>query len=213
MSHIKNNRKKILWITGIIIFPFALEKILFATPVVSKYNNEVWFSFMGSYVGAVVTLWVMYNTFKKSDEENKELIKRQKRQHEIDIQNEKLLGIIHILLLDDYHFLNPDTVLENIEKFTKDLRYVQFDTLKFRYITQKDEILVDELLKLQMEEVEILNSMRNAPHVDSSKKAEEFKMFMLDDGLRLSTVAESRKDTIMAMYENYLEKVYKEYYD
>lgn len=214
MNYIKNHWKKVLWIiVGIVIFPFIVERVLFATPIVSKFSNETWFSFVGSYIGSVVTLAVMFVTFKKSDEENKELLRRQKRQHEIEIQNEKLLEIIHILLLDNYHFLNSDTVFENIERFMKDLHYVQFDTLKYKYVTQKDQILIDELLRLQMEEVEIIKSVQNGPHVDSAQKAEEFKMFALGMGLRLSQVAESRKETIKAMYDNYLEKVYKKYYD
>ena len=123
MNYVRNHWKKFLWITAVIvIFPFVLEGVLFATPIISKFSNETWFSFVGSYIGSVMTLAVMFLTFKKSDEENKNLLRRQKRQHEIEVQNEKLLGIIHILLLDNYHFLNADTVCENVEKFVKDLR-------------------------------------------------------------------------------------------
>lgn len=214
MNYIKNHWKKILFIiTVIVIFPFVLEWLLFATPIVSKFKNETWFSFIGSYIGAVVTLVVMFVTFKKSDEETKNLLRRQKKQHEIEMQNEKLLEIIHILLLDNYHFLDSDTVFENIEKFMKDLHYVQFDTLKYKYIDIKDEILIDELLRLQMEEVEIIKSVKNGPHVDSKQKAEEFKQFVLSIGLRLSKTAESRKETIKAMYEAYLQKIFEQYYE
>ena len=214
MNYVRNHWKKFLWITAVIvIFPFVLEGVLFATPIISKFSNETWFSFVGSYIGSVMTLAVMFLTFKKSDEENKNLLRRQKRQHEIEVQNEKLLGIIHILLLDNYHFLNADTVCENMEKFVKDLRYVQFDTLKYKYVILKDQVLIDELLRLQMEEINIINSVKNGPHVDSAQKAEEFKLFALGMGLRLSEVAESRKETIKAMYDNYLEKVYEQYYE
>ncbi len=214
MNYIRKHWKKILCITAALaFFPFVLERILFITPIVSEFSNEVWFSFIGSYIGSVVTLVVMFITFKKSDEENKKLLRRQKRQHDIDVQNEKLLKIIHILLLDNYHFLNADTVYENIEKFSKDLRYVQFDTLMYKYKTLKDQVLIDELLRLQMEEVDVLNSIKNAPHVDSEQAVKEFNMFALKMGLRLSKIAESRKDTIKAMYDNYLEKVYEEYYE
>lgn len=214
MNYIKKHWKKILCITTVIaIFPFVLERFLFATPIVSEFSNEIWFSFIGSYIGSVVTLVVMFVSFKKSDEENKQLLRRQKWQHDIEVQNEKLLKIIHILLLDNYHFLNADTVYENIVKFGKDLRYVQFDTLKYKYVTLKDQMLIDELLRLQMEEVEVLKNIKNAPHVDSEQAAKRLKMFALEMGFRLSEIAESRKNTIKAMYDSYLEKVYEEYYE
>lgn len=214
MNYIKNHWKKISWIIAIISFPFVLEWILFSTPIVSRFCNETWFSFIGSYIGAVVTLGVMYITFKKSDEENKRLIKQQKKQHDIDMQNEKLAKIIHVLLLDDYYLLNIDTVCENINRFFKDLNSVQLDTLKFKYITHKNEQLMDELLKLQMDEVKILNFMRDtAPHVDSEQSTKEFKNVLLDAGLELSKAANSKREIIKMMYEDYLENVYQQYYE
>ena len=45
-----------------VLIPFAVEKFLILTPVVSRFSNEVWFSFIASYVGAVVTVIVMFVT-------------------------------------------------------------------------------------------------------------------------------------------------------
>lgn len=213
MKYVKKYWKKILCVIAIIIFPFLLELILFFTPVVSKFSNEAWFSFTGSYIGAVVTLEVMYITFKKSDEENKNLIIQQKKQHDIDRENEKLSKIIHVLLLDGYYFLDPDTVCENMDRFLGDLHYVQFDTLKFKYMTHKDEKLMDELLKLQMEEVKIINEMQeNTPHVDSQQKAKDLKRIFMKSGLELSQNANLHREIIKVMYDNYLERVYEQYY-
>lgn len=214
MEFIKRNWKKIFWIVPIIGFPFVVEWILFATPVVSRFGNEIWFSFIGSYIGAVITLIVMFITFKKSDDENKKFRERQKRQYEIDVQNEKIAKIIHVLLLNNYYFLNPDTVCENMDRFIGDLHYVQFDTLKFKYITHKDEKLMEELLNLQKEEVGILNEMQEkVPHVDSAEKATELKKVFLEFGLRLSKNVNLQREKIKVMYDNYLERVYKEYYE
>lgn len=205
----------ILGIIGVIILPFITELIIrYGEYRPDSFENDVWFSFMGSYLGAVVTLVVMFITFKKTDKENRRLIERQKKQHEIDMQNQKLANIIHVLLLDGYYFLNLESVSENLDRFMGDLNYVQFDTLKFKYITHKDEKLMTELLELQKEEVEILNEMKDSmPHVDSRKKAEEMKIFMLGIGLKLSNVANAKRETIKFMYDSYLEKVYKDYFD
>lgn len=205
----------ILGIIGVVTLPLLTELIIrYGMYRPDSFENDVWFSFMGSYLGAVVTLIVMLITFKKTDKENRRLIEQQKRQHEIDIQNEKLANIIHVLLLDGYYFLNLESVSENLDRFMGDLNFVQFDTLKFKYITHKDEALMNELLELQKEEVEILNEMEaSMPHVDSQEKAEEMKKFLLDIGLKLSKTANLRRETIKFMYDSYLEKTYKHYFD
>lgn len=222
IERIKNLWKKhgvfmlsVLGVMLVIILPFVTERIIrYGKYRPDSFENDVWFSFMGSYLGAVVTLLVMFITFKKTDRENKKLIEQQKKQHDIDMQNEKLAKIIHVLLIDDYYLLNADTVCENIDRFFKDLNYVQFDTLKFKYITHKNEKLMDELLKLQMEEVKILNFMRDtAPHVDSEQNAREFKKVLLDAGLELNKAANSKREIIKMMYDDYLENVYKQYYE
>lgn len=35
---------------SIVVFPFVLEFVLYKTPVISRFTNETWFSFMASYV-------------------------------------------------------------------------------------------------------------------------------------------------------------------
>lgn len=204
----------IIWIMGICVFPFLLEWFLYATPVVSRFGNDTWFSFMGSYIGASVTLWVMYMTFKRSEEENKKILKKQKELHEIEMQRESICKIMHVLLLDGYYFLNPDTVSENLDRFIADFTFIQLDTLKYRYISLKDEALVDELLKLQKEEVEILNELNeNKPHVDSVEKVKEFKEYLINTGLKLSKTANLKRQTIKIMYDSYIEKIYRKYYE
>ena len=106
-----NEKLKFLWskygisalvalgVICVIMLPFITEYIIrYGKYRPDSFENDVWFSFMGSYLGAVVTLIVMFITFKKSDKENKKLIELQKKQHEIDMQNEKLAKLIHVLL-------------------------------------------------------------------------------------------------------------------
>ena len=110
--------------------------------------------------------------------------------------------------------MNPDTVSENLDRFIADFTFIQLDTLKYRYISLKDEALVDELLKLQKEEVEILNELNeNKPHVDSVEKAKEFKEYLINTGLKLSKTANLKRQTIKIMYDSYIEKIYRKYYE
>ena len=218
MKNVCNFIKK-HWILILILFalPFLFEMILIYTPEISKFSNETWFSFMGSYVGAIITLIVMFISFKKSDEENKKMIRIQKKQHQFDMQNQKIVKIIHVLLLDDYVFTNINTICENIDRYITDFQYVQLDTLSFKYADDnilKDEKLIDALLELQTEEVKIVNKLVDkVPHVDSSEKANDLLKIFLDAGCELSKIANLRRESIKVMYENYLKNVYENYYE
>nr|DAE93054.1 MAG TPA: hypothetical protein [Caudoviricetes sp.] len=169
---------------------------------------------MGSYIGAIATIVVMVVTFKKSDKENKRLVELQKRQHDIDVQTEKIKKIVHVLLLDEYYFLDANSVCESIHRFFIDLNAIGLDTLNFKYTSLKDVPLVDELLKLQEEEVAIYNLFVKAvPHVDSHQKADELIKVFLDTGKNLHEVANSRREIIHLMYDGYLKETYEHYYE
>lgn len=206
MNFIKKHWK-IICIISIIAFPFVLELFLNVTPIVSRFSNETWFSFIGSYVGAIATVVVMFITFKKSDDENKKILNKQKEKYRIDLEKEKLKRIIHVLLLDDYYFLSLDTVSENLDRFRKDLSYVQFDTLEFGFGEKNEEILFQALLDLQKEEVRILETI---PHV---KTKDELNIVQVDAGLELNKVVNLRRASIKAMYDDYFKKKYEKYYE
>lgn len=198
----------------IVLFPFVLEYILFITPIISKFDNDTWFSFLGSYIGAILTIVVMFITFKKSDAENKELIALQKKQHDIDVQNDKVKRIIQVLLIDGYYFIDADTVCENIHCFFIDLNSICLDTLTFRCVTNKDEPLMDELLKLQKDEVAIYNEfVEKISHVDSRRKSDELIQVFFETGQKLYKVANCKRDIIHMAYEGYLKNVYEHYYE
>lgn len=193
--------------------PFVIEWALFEIPVFNKFDNATWFSFMGSYVGAIVTIIVMFITFKKSDKENKKVVELQKRQYEIDAENEKVKKIIHVLLLDDYYFLDRNTVCENMHRYILDLHSIGLETLIFKCVIYKDNPLMDELLQLQMEEVKIYNSLvEKVPHVDSQQKGNELIEVFLETGKNLYEVVNPKRTIINMKYEGYLKELYKNYY-
>lgn len=206
------------WLILIILFvlPFSFEFVLVNTPDVSGFSNESWFSFLGSYIGSIITLIVMYITFDKSDEENKRIIELQRRQHQIDCQNKKIDDIIHVLLIDEYIFSNHETVCENIDRYIRDFQYIQLDTIKLKYAD--DEILrsvklADKLLELQEKEIKIVRQLENEiPHVDSYDKSVEMIKKLLYYGCELSKLANSERQTVKVMYDEYLKRAYEVYF-
>lgn len=77
MKEFFNNKKNIA-ITVIIVIiavPFFLDYVIFNNDVKSNLSNEQWASFLGSYlgscIGALTTLIVMYMTFSENKKEKK----------------------------------------------------------------------------------------------------------------------------------------------
>ncbi len=210
-KYLKSYWKEALLILGIIVCPFAIEIALFNTPVISEFDNSTWFSFMGSYIGAIITIVVMLITFRKSDKENKKMIEAQMEWAEFQNRNERIVEIIKVLFLEDYFFLNKDSVNENIDRFIRNLRKIQWDTYMLNAIEVEGKALMTELLKLQIEENKILN-IDKLIHVDSAEKAKEFIEQNMQRGMNLRRVAEENRDKIQALYKDYYKKMYQKYY-
>lgn len=202
----KEKVNSILVLILIIIAPFATEIIIKYGPYRAKsFNNDTWFSFMGSYIGAVVTLGIMFVTFKKSEKEYKRNLKQQKKQYEIGLQKERLDRIIQVLLLNNYCFCNPYTVLENMDRFMHDIHSVGFTTLKV-YAKYSNDRLIDELLDLQKKELEIIRLLERD---FQTLEREQRIIKVMEIGLELNI----KRDTIIPMYEVYLDKIYKQIYE
>lgn len=106
LKYIKKYWMLILSIVVIVFVPFILEWLLFVTPEVSKFSNETWFSFMGSYLGAVVTIAVFKFTIDKNDKEHKAEMKKQIYNEGIEHEIDSLNRIMNVLLLNNYDFMN-----------------------------------------------------------------------------------------------------------
>lgn len=203
--------KRVLLICGLILSPFVIEIVLFNTPVISKFDNSTWFSFMGSYMGALITVAVMYITFQKSDKESRKMAEAQIEWIEFQNRNEKIVEIMKVLLLEDYFFLSKDSVCENIDKFVLHLRKIQWDTLILNCIEEEGKELMTALLELQKEEREILD-LNGLIHVNSSKKADEFKELLMHKGMELRNLAEGKRDSIQGLYAKYYKRMHQKYY-
>lgn len=200
------------WIMCIIMvmFPFALEKVLILTPVISEFSNDTWFSFMASYVGAIATIIVMLITFKKSDDENKVIIERQQRQYDIRLDNEKLDHIMQVLLLDEYYFNNPNTVCDNIEHYVKDIRFIFYDLLQLRYVHDVNKELFNLLKELLREEIEIINKFQYIENETVNNGLyEKWKNIYLE----ILSKVEDKRDKIKIEYNKYQELIRIKYFE
>ncbi len=200
------------WIMCIIMvmFPFALEKVLILTPVISEFSNDTWFSFMASYVGAIATIIVMLITFKKSDDENKVIIERQQRQYDIRLDNEKLDHIMQVLLLDEYYFNNPNTVCDNIEHYVKDIRFIFYDLLQLRYVHDVNKELFNLLKELLREEIEIINKFQ---YIENETVNNGLYGKWKNIYLEILSKVEDKRDKIKIEYNKYQELIRIKYFE
>lgn len=117
----------------IVGFPFVLEFVLYKTPVISRFTNETWFSFMASYVGAIATFVVLRITLKENQKAVEDEKRRLRRNYEIEKEINEAKEIQKILLLDKYDFLNMNTLVIDFMKFRKDMYDIQFKIREFQF--------------------------------------------------------------------------------
>lgn len=191
-----------------VLIPFALEKFLILTPVVSQFSNEVWFSFIASYVGAVVTVIVMFVTFDKSDQENKKIINKQIKIHEIELENQRLERTVNVLLLDGYTFWNENTLCENLNKYVKDFRDIQYNIYKSPNVHEKDRELFFDIMILQRKEADFIKKLEEQMCDSNNISIKDIQQILYE----LQCMANNERNKIKNEYEKYIEKTYKEYY-
>lgn len=118
---------------SIVGFPFVLEFVLYKTPVISRFTNETWFSFMASYVGAIATFVVLRITLKENQKAVEDEKRRLRRNYEIEKEISEAKDIQKVLLLDKYDFLNMNTLVIDFMKFRKDMYDIQFKIREFQF--------------------------------------------------------------------------------
>lgn len=191
-----------------VLIPFAVEKFLVLTPVVSRFSNEVWFSFIASYVGAVVTVIVMFVTFDKSDQENKKIINKQIKIHQIELENRRLEKTVNVLLLDGYTFGNENTLCDNLNKYVKDFWDTQYNIYKSPNVYEKDRELFFNIMTLQRKEVDFIKKLEEQMCDPINVSIKDIQQILYE----LQCMANNERNKIKNEYEKYIEKTYKEYY-
>ena len=208
-------KKNIVIILGVVIFPFLIEWVIHVLiKNITCFNDDVWFSFFGSYVGAIITLIVMFITFRKTNKENqadKQFI-LQKFEIERDIND--IGDLYNLLLLNDYDFTCTDAnvMISQFRKFCKDFRNNEtiIDIIKSRnnFNKEKDELL-QKMEDLQTLEAELINNSNlfNPNPVNDILKEHRDLLY------ELTGVVEKYRADIRDLYKRYVDETYQQLFN
>lgn len=148
----KNNKNNWgIWVSIFcVIFPFFLEWFLYATPVVSRFTNETWFSFIASYTGAIATFVVLRITLKENQSALEKEKERLRNAYEIDKEIDKVKYIQRVLLLDKYDFLDLDTIAIDYARYVREIYDIQYEIREIKFDAEGETARDKYLTRLQM---------------------------------------------------------------
>lgn len=125
-----------LIICVIILFPYIVEYILVHGPSISSFNNEVWFSFIGSYSGGIITVIVLFATIKYNNRANKLEYEREKIKDSYVKEKTDVDSIIDLLLLNKISFTADGMSWQYLKEFIHELQTV---TIMVKYANKDSE--------------------------------------------------------------------------
>lgn len=210
----KITKKMVAIIVILIVFPFALEKFLYITPVVSRFTNETWFSFMASYSGAIATFIVLKITLEenlKAVENEKE---RLRKSYEIDREIEKVKNIQKVLLLDKYDFVNLNTLAIDYSRFVKELYDIQYEIREFQFEkngeTARDKYFTRLFLLERSYSLEFY--VEQLPNMNDEKELKKYTSLLIEKTSKMCHNANSHRNEVLNLYSEYIREMkLKEY--
>ncbi len=210
----KITKKMVAIIVILIVFPFALEKFLYITPVVSRFTNETWFSFMASYSGAIATFIVLKITLEenlKAVENEKE---RLRKSYEIDREIEKVKNIQKVLLLDKYDFVNLNTLAIDYSRFVKELYDIQYEIREFQFEkngeTARDKYFTRLFLLERSYSLEFY--VEQLPNMNDEKELKKYASLLIEKTSKMCHNANSHRNEVLNLYSAYIREMkLKEY--
>ena len=202
----KITKKMVAIIVILIVFPFALEKFLYITPVVSRFTNETWFSFMASYSGAIATFIVLKITLEenlKAVENEKE---RLRKSYEIDREIEKVKNIQKVLLLDKYDFVNLNTLAIDYSRFVKELYDIQYEIREFQFEkngeTARDKYFTRLFLLERSYSLEFY--VEQLPNMNDEKELKKYASLLIEKTSKMCHNANSHRNEVLNLYSEYI---------
>ncbi len=126
----------LLIICFIILFPYIVEYMLFHGPSISGFQNDVWFSFIGSYSGGIITVIVLVATIRYNNRSNKLEYERGKIKDIYVKEKADIDNIIDLLLLNKISFSDESMGLQNLKEFFHELQTV---SIMIKYANRNSE--------------------------------------------------------------------------
>lgn len=201
-------------LTAIFLFlPFAIEYIIkngLYRP--NSFEDEIWFSFIGSYIGAIITVTIFGATVMLNRHDINSAIERNKRNSQINYELKIAEKIYRFLLLSDYPLQSPDTELVGLRKLLEDLIVIRV------YIKQNlsnQDLQIAELSTARKNFYNIasvqhilmeIDISTNMSQISNEKNREKYSQFILNIIGNRNEYAEE----LTVQYEKYIKLLIKE---
>lgn len=201
--------KAILIVILFALFPFVLEFILFVTPEVSRFSNEAWFSFIGSYIGVIATFIVLRITVKDNQKSIQDAKIQMIKSYEIEKEIALSTRILKILLLDNYNFVSANTLLSEYSKYLKDIFDIQYEIRYLSYdeggITARDEFFHHLFLTERTHTSGMI--LEKNPHVENKETAKEYFEHIREYTTSLEHNMNSNRIELLNLYKKYIDEM------
>lgn len=126
----------ILILCFIVLFPYIVECILRYGPSISSFENDVWFSFIGSYVGGIITVVVLFATIRYNNRSNRLEYERGKIKDIYTKEKADLDNIVDLLMLRKISFSDDSMGMQNLKEFFHELQTI---TITIKYANKDSE--------------------------------------------------------------------------
>lgn len=193
----------------IAIFPFVTEWFLFVTPEVSRFSNEVWFSFIASYSGAIATFIVLCLTMLENRRNLKDEKERLRRNYEIEKEIDLSKKIINVLLLNDYDFVARTKISTEYSRYIQDIYDVQFEVRELMY-NENGNTARDKFFEklFQIERYHSLQlAVSNVSKIENEEEAKKYFDSIVNVTNKLSHQMANERKPILDLYKNYVKEM------
>lgn len=126
----------LLIIFFIILFPYIVEYVICHGPSISSLDNDVWFSFIGSYVGGIITVVVLFITIRYNNRSNRLEYERRKIKDNYAKEKADLDYVIDLLTLHKIRFSEESMGMQNLKDFFHELQTV---SIMIKYANRDSE--------------------------------------------------------------------------
>ncbi len=193
----------------IAIFPFVTEWFLFVTPEVSRFSNEVWFSFIASYSGAIATFIVLCLTMLENRRNLKDEKERLRRNYEIEKEIDLSKKIINVLLLNDYDFVARTKISTEYSRYIQDIYDVQFEVRELMYNENGNTARDKFFVKLfQIERYHSLQlAVSDVSKIENKEEAKKYFDSIVNVTNKLSHQMANERKPILDLYKNYVKEM------
>lgn len=178
----------------------------------NSFKNDIWFSFMGSYLGAIITVIIFCFTILLNRIDIKAEINRNRKNVEIEHELEIAGKIYRFFLLTDYALQDPQTELMGLRRLLEDIIVIRCYIDRVKY---EDEFM-DDLGKSKKEFYDLVKTERFLLGYNIAKNMSQ--LYTEEDSKKYSQtimeIIKNRNDIageLTDRYEKYVSQLIKQF--